>query len=143
MLGIQDVWGFGAYGVPSSAADTVANYLNTTAASDMTRFKSLFTSYAWQLLVPRTDASFVTSSLGSGAARVMPALASDGTFAMVWSPGASVTVNMASLNKPSLRARWFDPANGNFATVAGSPFANTGTRSFSAPGDRVLVIDGA
>jgi hypothetical protein len=31
-------------------------------------------------------------------------------------------------------ARWFDPTSGTYATIPGSPFANTGTQEFTPPG---------
>jgi hypothetical protein len=48
----------------------------------------------------------------------------------------------------STRARWYDPTNGTYRSVAGSPFANTGTMQFVPPGsnnggdgDWVLVLE--
>ena len=43
----------------------------------------------------------------------------------------------------SVRARLFDPTNGTFSTVSGSPFANTGTQNIATGGERVLVLDAA
>jgi Putative collagen-binding domain of a collagenase len=47
----------------------------------------------------------------------------------------------------STTARWFDPTNGTFTSISGSPFANTGSHSFTPPGnnsagdaDWVLVL---
>ncbi|MBL8199385.1 MAG: hypothetical protein JNK40_00300, partial [Chromatiales bacterium] len=45
-------------------------------------------------------------------------------------------------------ARWFDPLSATYSTVAGSPFAATGSRAFLPPGnnsagagDWVLVLE--
>jgi hypothetical protein len=45
-------------------------------------------------------------------------------------------------------ARWYDPTNGIFSTISGSPFANSGSRNFTPPrknsagdGDWVLVLE--
>jgi hypothetical protein len=44
-------------------------------------------------------------------------------------------------------ARWFDPTTGVYQSISGSPFANSGSRQFTAPGnnsggnqDWVLVL---
>ncbi len=59
----------------------------------------------------------------------------------------TVTVDMSSLSGPSI-ARWYDPTNGTFSTIAGGPFANAGSIQFTPPaanaegaGDWVLVIE--
>jgi hypothetical protein len=35
----------------------------------------------------------------------------------------------------STTARWWDPTNGTFTTVSGSPFAATGSRTYTHPGN--------
>jgi hypothetical protein len=49
---------------------------------------------------------------------------------------------MSKLAGPNVNARWFNPATGAFTAVSGSPFANTGSRSFAAASgrDSVLVL---
>lgn len=141
------LWGCGAdvvNGGPGQGADTVlANYLATTITTQIGHVKTLFTSKPWQLLQPRTDGSLVTSALGTGAARVCPALASDGSFAFIWKPASgNVTVNMAAINAASIRARFFDPVNGTYATVTGSPFPPS-SQIINWPGERVLVLEPA
>jgi hypothetical protein len=143
-FGAYPIWGFGepvANG-GAGAASALASSLSSTATTEMAHVPKLFLSYEWWKLVPRIDASLVTSTLGSGTSRICPALAGDGSFAMIWVPAAgTVTVNMSALSASGIRARYFEPANGGFAAVAGSPFANAGVRSFSVPGERVLVLD--
>ena len=143
MFGNNDLWGLGGYGAPTSAASALSSYLNTTGANDMQRIKALFDAYAWHRLAPRTDGSLVTSALGSGAGRICPACASDGSFAMIWTSGGGFTVNMAALAAAPVRARWYNPLNGTYSAVSGSPFANTGTRTFTPGGEGVLVLDAA
>ena len=71
-----------------------------------------------------------------------------GRLCVAYLPTArTITVNMASL-KGTANAKWFDPTNGNYTTIPGGPFANTGTRQFTPPGnnhdgdgDWVLVLD--
>ncbi len=59
----------------------------------------------------------------------------------------TITVDMTRLRGP-VTARWYDPTNGTFSTISGSPFANSGTRNFAPPGknsagdgDWVLVLE--
>lgn len=83
----------------------------------------------------------MTSSRGSGAGTICPALAADGSFALIWSPGSSFTVNLAALAPAKVRARWWDWGRGSFTTIG--TFANSGTRQFTAPSYRILVLDAA
>jgi hypothetical protein len=43
----------------------------------------------------------------------------------------SITVDMSKL---AASRRWFDPTNGIYVAVDGSPFANTDDRLFTPPG---------
>lgn len=137
------LWHLGSFAPDNiGAAAALANHLSASW-EEAGYFGALISSYQWWKLEPRTDTSLVTTSLGSGANTISPALASDGSFAMIHTPSQNFTVNMAALAPSSVRARWWNWANGSFATVSGSPFANSGTQSFTAPGDRVLVLDAA
>ena len=47
----------------------------------------------------------------------------------------------------AVTAQWYDPTNGKYTAISGSPFANTGTQKFATPGtnsggdtDWVLVL---
>jgi Putative collagen-binding domain of a collagenase len=60
--------------------------------------------------------------------------------------GAPLTVNMAQF-KSAVTARWYDPTNGTYTTITGSPFANNGAMIFTPPGanstgdpDWILVL---
>jgi hypothetical protein len=59
----------------------------------------------------------------------------------------TVTINMTKFPGP-VTARWFDPSNGTYSSITGSPLPNTGTRSFGPSGnnsdgngDWVLVLE--
>jgi hypothetical protein len=79
------------------------------------------------------------------------AVTTDGNWLLAYAPvleqGArTFTVDMSAL-AGTARARWFDPATGNYI-AAGDGFANTGTRDFTTPGKRedgtddwLLVLD--
>lgn len=72
----------------------------------------------------------------------------DGSLAMAYLPSVrSITVDMSKLAGLT-QARWYDPTNGRYLEVEGSPFANVGSRQFTPPrnnsagdGDWILVLD--
>ena len=59
----------------------------------------------------------------------------------------TVSVDMTKFSG-KMKARWYDPTNGVFSTIVGSPFLNVGTQTFTPPatnasgdGDFVLVLE--
>ena len=74
---------------------------------------------------------------------------SDGLLVMAYVPTVrTITVDMSKLARPTT-AHWYDPTNGSYVDVTGSPFANSGYRQFTPPGhnsagdgDWVLVLGG-
>jgi hypothetical protein len=85
----------------------------------------------------------ITSSTCASAART-----SDGSLVMAYLPTIrTITVDMSKVASQAA-ARWYDPTSGGYADIHGSPFANTGNRSFTPPGnnssgdgDWVLVLE--
>jgi len=145
LFGNNPIWGFGEPNAnggrgPSNA---LSAGLETTATQQMIHVNTLFSEHPWWNLEPKQDSSVVTTALGNGASRICPARSRDGSLVLVWTTGASFSVSMTSLSPASVRARWFDPTNGTYAAVSGSPFSNSGTHGFSAPGERILVLDAA
>ena len=113
--------------------------------------KQLFSSLSWYNLVPGWSHTTLTGGYGSyGSSNYVTAgRSSDGS--LVISPflpsSRTVSVDMSKLAGSSVTARWYDPTNGSYTTVAGSPFSNTGTRQFvpsvnnaGGDGDWVLVL---
>ncbi len=145
MFGNVPVCEFGAgfYGSAIGAASTLSGQLESAGALRTQYAATLYRSYAWHLLEPKTDASLVTTALGTGSGRIAPALASDGSFAMIWTPNVNVTVAMTALTPSSVRCRWWNPVDGSYSTDGASPLANTGTHAFTAPGTRILLLDAA
>lgn len=136
-------WDFGSAAFSGVGVTFAMSHLTTTGSSQMQYVKPFFTtSYPFHLLVPKTDASLVTTSLGSGTSRVVPARASNGNYALIWTPDVTVTVDMTAMVPASVRVRYFNPSDGTYSTASGSPFANTGTQSFNPPGERVICMDG-
>ena len=76
-------------------------------------------------------------------------MAADGSFAIVYvNTVRALTVNLAALAGIQVEARWYDPTDGSFTPVTGSPFAATGSQSVTPAGtnsrgktDWVLVLD--
>ena len=132
------------------------NHLDTIGSIQMGYLKSLFASRPWYNLVPDQTHTAVTQGYGTYTAGgylsdsdyAAVARTPDGKLLMAYLPTArTVTVDMTRMSGPA-RARWFDPTDGTYATIAGSPFANTGARQFVSPGsnndgdqDWVLVLE--
>jgi hypothetical protein len=58
-----------------------------------------------------------------------------GSFALAYCPNeATLTVNLAEFSGP-VKAQWYDPSNGTYTAIAGSPFSNSGTQNFTSPGN--------
>jgi hypothetical protein len=138
------------------------NNLNTPGALQLGYLVSLFNSLPWYNLVPDQRHTLVTAGYGtaytnlgaSTASGTIPAdtyataaLTPDGNFAVVYLPTIrTITIDMTKL-AGSTAIKWLDPSNGSYTTVAGSPFANTGTHQFTPPGqtsdgqgDWVLIL---
>jgi len=130
--------------------------LDTTGAKQLQYVTALFASRAWYNLVPDTNHTILTSGYGtyatSGAVSAndyaTAARTGDGTLVMAYLPTVrTVTMNMASMSGAAT-ARWYDPENGTYQSISGSPFPNTGTQNFTPPGnnsggdpDWILVLE--
>jgi hypothetical protein len=119
--------------------------------------KELFETRAWYNLVPDSNHQVVTAGFGNFNSAtldvsdyVTTARTADSTLAISYLPTPrALTVSMAGF-RAQVKAQWFDPSNGVYTTISGSPFANTGTRNFTPPNtnsagdaDFVLVLDAA
>jgi hypothetical protein len=140
-----------------SFADGWQSHIDTPGVDQLKIWKEFFTTFPWQDLVPDQDHAFLTAGYGSfgnvdtkvsESDYATAAVTSAGNLAMVYMPTVrAITVNMAAL-KGSARARWFDPTNGTYRDISGSPFSNSGNHEFTPPGknhdgdgDWVLVLD--
>lgn len=140
VYGHGGMWAFSAPVIDSTDWTT---YLDATARVQMAYVKQLFTAYQWWKLEPKTDTSLVSSSLSDFDTRVCPALASDGSFAMVWVPTSqTVTLVKSALAPSSIRIRLYNPTSGTYSTHTAST-SNTGTASVATGGERVIVVDAA
>jgi hypothetical protein len=140
--GNNPIWHFESPWALYSYSGTWETNLDSTGAQQMAHVKTLFAAFEWWKLQPQTGSTLVSSSLSSGDSRICPALASDGSFALVWVPSSqSVTVVMSALTPSSVRVRLYDPTTGAYSSFG--TFANTGTQSVATGGERVIVLDAA
>ena len=147
IYGNRDIWPFS-----SGWQDS----LNSPGALQIQYINQLFDSFAWWQLVPDNSHQVVTGGYGTydagnydltAATYCTVAWNPNGSLAMTYCPKAStLLVNLAKFGGP-VTAQWYDPSNGTYTAVAGSPFANTGIQSFATPGnnhdgdlDWVLVL---
>jgi hypothetical protein len=131
--------------------------IDTPAVTHLGYWKALFTSVPWYNLVPDQSHTIVTAGYGTPSgngngniqtdAYITAAGTLDGKLVMAYLPTTTtITVDMSKLGGP-ITAQWFDPTNGTYTPVSGSPFVNEGTHNFSSPGrnsewcrDWVLIL---
>ena len=117
------------------------NHLDTQGSRDMARLNAFMGSIAWYKLVPSGLSGMRTLITAGGSSvsssdYVAAAATPDGTLLVAYVPPAhsgSITVDMAAMSGPT-RARWFDPTSAAYTTI-GTGLTNTGTRSFTPPGN--------
>jgi hypothetical protein len=148
MFGNNAIWRFGGPGIYPTPY-TWQQSLGRPGSVSMTQLHNLFAARAWWTLVPDAGNTLLTAGLGSGQGRAVAARASDGSFALAYLPDVrSVTLSLGQLAGPHVTARWFDPANGAYSAIAGSPFTASGSRAFTPTAsnsagdpDWVLVLE--
>jgi hypothetical protein len=103
-------------------------------------FSALFKNRSWWNLKPDWGWTLITASSLSGASdetnNNYTIAAFDtvaGQLGIVYCTVAqTVTIALSKMSGP-VTARWYDPTNGNYTSIAGSPFANAGSRQFITP----------
>jgi hypothetical protein len=135
------------------------SHVDTPGATQFGYVTALFGPRAWYNLIPDTNHIVITAGFGtfSAAADVnlinnndyaTAARTADGSLIMVYMPTSrTLTVDMSKASGPAV-GHWYDPASGTYLPIAGSPFANSGTRTFTPSGnnsdgggDWVLVLE--
>jgi hypothetical protein len=118
-------------------------HLDTPGALQIRPLLTLFEPRAWYDLVPDTSHSVVTAGYGvySDYGHVADndfltaARTPDGALVIVYTPVLrTFTVDMGVLSGPAT-TRWYDPCDGSYAAVPGSPLPNAGLRPFTPPGN--------
>ena len=132
------------------------NNLDTAGAAQVKIMQQFFNARAWFDLVPDTNHTVVVSNYGvySDSSHVADndfltaARTRDGSLVVAYTPVLrQFAVDLGQLSGPAV-TRWFDPSSGMFLSIAGSPFTNSGLRSFTPPGNNqdgdggwVLVLE--
>jgi hypothetical protein len=140
LMGNNPIWRF---------ANGWQTALASNGAATLAHLRSLFDTLAWWTLVPDTANALLTAGAGSGSSQAVAARAGNSAFALLYTPSVrGLTVNLAQLGGPNVRARWYDPTRGTYTNVAGSPFPASGSQTFTPAGnnangfgDWVLVLD--
>jgi hypothetical protein len=138
--GNDGIWTFGGPGFDQN----FASHYGDDGRASLQHIRTLVDLYSWWLLAPVVDTSLVTTSLGSGVSKICPMLASDVTFAWIYSPSANFTLNRAAFAgaHANIRIRSFTTSSGAFSTISSS-VPTTGTQAITVSADQVIVVDGA
>jgi Protein of unknown function (DUF4038)/Putative collagen-binding domain of a collagenase len=136
IFGNNPVWHFNGPGLHPSPV-TWRQALDSPGARSMSHLRELMATLPWWLLAPDLDNAFLVGGRGPENAHAVAARAADGSFAIVYLPTRrEITVDLAKLAGPEVVARWYDPADGRFFAVGGSPFPATGRRRLQPERDR-------
>jgi hypothetical protein len=111
--------------------------------------RQLLESKPWSTLQPDQTGVFLTAGIGTGSSRAAASLASDRSFAYIYTPAVrTLTIDTGQLAGPRVAARWYDPTNGSYTTVTGSPFVagqivtfTPGGNNARGAGDWALVLE--
>ena len=132
--GSRSVWNF---------ASDWQSTLDSAGVAQLPYWTALFTSVGWWKLVPDQNHQIVTAGYGTYNANndnfyssnyATTAWNPDGTTSVTYDiAGSALTVNLAKFAGP-VSAQWYDPSNGTYQSVTGSPFTNTSSRVFQPPG---------
>jgi hypothetical protein len=111
-------------------------------AFQMGMLRKLFTKWSFHKLVPDTE--IIVDGPESGGAKIKAALATDGTYLIVYSPrGAQFTIDKSKLNGNRLAEIWFDPRYGVEYKIHAS--GTKGIQTYTPPtngrgNDWILII---
>jgi hypothetical protein len=144
LIGNAPRWHFESPAGPEGSG-TYAQSYTSTLTTQLEHAAALFEAYDWHLLEPKTDDSLVSSSLSSGLSRLTPALASDGTFAMIYVPSSqtvTVVTNALSGVAGNVRIRLYNPTDGTYSVNQASVAKGAG-QAVATGGERIIVVDAA
>ena len=139
LMGNGAIWPFDT-GWPAALA--------SPGAAGMAQLGRFFHTLPWWTLRPDAEHRLLTGGIGNRAAEAVAARSTDRSFAVVYVPSSrTISVDLAQLRGPRVTARWFDPTNGRFQPITGSPFPLLRHRSLPTPtsngagdSDFVLVL---
>jgi Protein of unknown function (DUF4038)/Putative collagen-binding domain of a collagenase len=138
-IGNAPIWYFGSSTAASFADNKTVTWqaaMEWPGSLDQQRLINLLRQTNGYGLVPDKDHQVVTAGYGTfgNDTYVTTAMKPDKSLSLSYLPvAATLTVNLGWFGDP-VTLRWYDPTNGSLTTAVGSPFANTGTKSLTAPG---------
>lgn len=134
VFGNNPVWHFdgpGLFPAPTSWQEA----LGSRGTQSMAHLRTLFAARRWWTLEHDRGNATLTAGHGSIHERAVAALATDRAFAIVYMPTTrTLIISMDRLAGPLVTARWYDPSDGSYLPIPGSPFPVHGRRSFQPPG---------
>src|SRR5690606_11456881 len=126
VFGNNPLWHFDGPGI-YPAPITWQEALDSRGAKSMTYLRHLLAGLPWWLLEPDAEHTLLTGGFGPEDDQAVAAVAVDRSLAIVYLPDdREITVDLEELAGPKIAARWYDPANGGFTIVDGSPFPAAG-----------------
>jgi len=137
IFGNCPVWGLGSPAMsfcPDADPDWIAQ-LDYPGAFYMMFVQYLFSTRPWQILVPDFAHTFITTGYGSYGETDYAAaeVTADGRLALAYLPTIrTVTVDLTRMSS-EVNASWYDPTNGLYTIIEGSPFPNNGSYQFTPP----------
>jgi len=123
-----------------------ATGISSPGSVSMNQLQKLFAPRAWTGLVPAQ--SVITAGAGSngGTDYAVLAKSTDGRLAIAYLPSSrAITLNLTTMAAHApINARWYNPSNGVFTAVTGSPLAAAAGIALTPPaaGDWVLLLEG-
>jgi Protein of unknown function (DUF4038)/Putative collagen-binding domain of a collagenase len=138
-MGNAPIWSFGSRTATDFADNRTVTWqaaLKWPGSFDQQRLINLVSQTNGYGLVPDTDHQVITTGYGNFGENVYvtTAIKPDRSLSLSYLPEAvALTVNLAWFGSP-VTLQWYDATSGNLLTVAGSPLANTGTKTLNPAG---------
>jgi hypothetical protein len=120
------------------------DHLDTIGSKELGYLVKLFVPRRWFRLVPDQHHKLVIAGYGRFSSSgnvgssdyVTSAVTADRRLAVSYLPrGGSIAVNMSRLVGPRVHARWYDPTDGRYVPVPGSPFRTSDKVELQPPGE--------
>jgi hypothetical protein len=137
-FGNNPIWHFDGPGLfPAQMSWQQA--LGATGSHDIALLRGLFIHLPWHELVPENNHAIVAEGFGSGTTTALSACTADGKLSVTYIPSTGsgareLRIALGRFAKP-VTARWYNPTNGKFVEVEGSPYSNRVTHRLRTPGD--------
>jgi hypothetical protein len=136
IFGNNPIWHFSGPGIYPASPPDWQSWLDSRGSQSMSHLRNLMGPLNWWSLTPDTSHVVLTGGLGSGIDTAVASMGNDRNFAVVYIPSIrTVTLGLGQFTGPKINVRWYDPTNGTFSSVAGSPYQNTGTLNLQQTGN--------